>query len=561
MPEDLDLESLTLGEACSWILKLFNLIETVQQECRTLAGENRQLRDEILRLKGEQGPPQFPKKKSPMTLDPKALPSRDVSSETERFTPKEWHKRAKNERIRINRTETVAVDRTLLPPDAVFKGYDEVIVQDLLVLTDNVKFRKEKFYSSSRGRTYLAPLPPGYEGEFGPNVKALALSLCYGANVSEAKIREFFDHAGLSISVGGLSNLLSKPLIQGEDRFHEEKSAVFEAGLRSSPWHHLDETGTRVKGVNHYCHAMGNPLYTVYFTLPSKRRLGVVQALRGEQPVRFGLNFSALEALEATRLPLRVIEPLRRWIQEVPEEGFQADELSEWLKKRVPDLGPKQLEMLREAMALAAYRTDERAPALLVCDDAPQWKGLTREIGLCWVHEGRHYKKLLPWVPFHRQLLAAFLKTFWDYYRELGSYRDQPTPEESERLSKKFDTLFGSPTGYADLDARMALTRKKKTELLAVLRHPEIPLHNNPAELAARRRVSKRKVSFGPQSEQGSRAWDTFMTLAATTAQLGIRFSEYLKDRITQAHQIPPLGDLITERARTLSLGNSWVTK
>jgi hypothetical protein len=31
---------------------------------------------------------------------------------------------------------------------------------------------------------------------------------------------------------------------------------------------------------------------------------------------------------------------------------------------------------------------------LRVCDDAPQFKWLTEDIGLCWVHEGRHYKKL-----------------------------------------------------------------------------------------------------------------------------------------------------------------------
>ena len=41
-----------------------------------------------------------------------------------------------------------------------------------------------------------------------------------------------------------------------------------------------------------------------------------------------------------------------------------------------------------------------------------------------------------------------------------------------------------------------------------MLRHPELPLHNNPAELAARRRVRKRDVSFGPRSPTGAAAWD-----------------------------------------------------
>jgi len=43
----------------------------------------------------------------------------------------------------------------------------------------------------------------------------------------------------------------------------------------------------------------------------------------------------------------------------------------------------------------------------------------------------------------------------------------------------------------------MATTRAHKDSLLLVLKFPELPLHNNPAELGARGRVRKRDVSFG----------------------------------------------------------------
>jgi len=33
-------------------------------------------------------------------------------------------------------------------------------------------------------KTYLADLPLGYEGEFGPGVKALVISLYYGGNMT-----------------------------------------------------------------------------------------------------------------------------------------------------------------------------------------------------------------------------------------------------------------------------------------------------------------------------------------------------------------------------------------
>ena len=59
--------------------------------------------------------------------------------------------------------------------------------------------------------------------------------------------------------------------------------------------------------------------------------------------------------------------------------------------------------------------------------------------------------------------------------------------------------------------------RLKKDGLLLVLQHPGLPLHNNPAELGARQRKRKRDVRFGPRTQDGVRAWDTFMTLAETT--------------------------------------------
>jgi hypothetical protein len=93
---------------------------------------------------------------------------------------------------------------------------------------------------------------------------------------------------------------------------------------------------------------------------------------------------------------------------------------------------------------------------------------------------------------------------------------------------------------------------------LQVLDHPEVPLHNNPAELAVRRRVRKRKVSYGPQSAAGVRAWDTFQTVAATAAKLGVSFYAYVQDRLAETNALPALAALITERAATLQLGASW---
>ena len=102
------------------------------------------------------------------------------------------------------------------------------------------------------------------------------------------------------------------------------------------------------------------------------------------------------------------------------------------------------------------------------------------------------------------------------------------------------------------------LTKADKTYLLMVLDHPEVPLHNNPAELDARTRVRKRVVSYGPRSLARARTWDAMETLLSTARKLGVNFFQYIRDRVSGARQMPSLADLIKQRAETMDLGSSW---
>ena len=225
-----------------------------------------------------------------------------------------------------------------------------------------------------------------------------------------------------------------------------------------------------------------------------------------------------------------------------------------------PKLNVQQRQAILSAAAVAAYHAETDTPLvlLLVCDDAPQFNWLTEEIALCWVHEGRHYKKLMPVFVHHLELLSDFRKQFWEFYDQLLAYQQQPTSEESTWLETEFDRLFSTCTGFDALDSRISKTRAKKESLLMVLKYPEIPLHNNPAELEARQRVRKRDVSFGPRTQDGVKAWDTFMSLAATAKKLGISFYQYIHDRISKANEIPSLASLIETQASELELDTSW---
>lgn len=147
---------------------------------------------------------------------------------------------------------------------------------------------------------------------------------------------------------------------------------------------------------------------------------------------------------------------------------------------------------------------------------------------------------------------------YWDYYRELRAYRLSPSPEEASRLEKAFDDLFTTAVDYTALSDRIAKTLAKKDELLLVLSHPELPLHNNDSELSARQRARKRDVSFGPRTLVGAKAWDSFQTTISTAKKVGISTYEYIADRVTGHGLVPRLADVIRSKAAELNLGGSW---
>lgn len=231
MPDDFNPNLIADPTLRQVVLYLMNQMEELAAKVKTQNEEIQRLRDENNRLKGEQAKP-----KIKPNLEPKL-----ICSEKERKTKKARRKSSKLQQIVVGREEIVRLDKTILPPDAKFKGYRKVIVQDIALTTDNVRFLKEVYYSPSLKKTYFAPNPPGYEGQFGPTLKALGLTLYFDSGLSEPKLRNLFEQAGVSISAGQLSNLL----ITGHEPFHQENQQVLKAGLASSPWRHIDTTATR----------------------------------------------------------------------------------------------------------------------------------------------------------------------------------------------------------------------------------------------------------------------------------------------------------------------------
>ena len=492
-------------------------------------------------LKGEQGKPKIRGNKKL---------GENISSEEEIKKRKEKKKKkskAKKHKIKIDRTEVCKVDRSKLPQDVVFKGHESVIVQEILIKTDNVEYKKEVFYSASENKTYVGQLPAAVTGEFGPGVRSLVCTLKYVGNMSEPKILELLENCGIFISQSTISRILTND----ESGFNKEKEDIFRTALEATPFQQIDDTTVRVNGKNHYSQIFCNPYYTAFFTVPHKNRLTILDILLCGKERTYIFDLNAFCLLSELKISKKIIDQISDLTD---EREISEAEMQELLNILFPDVkkGKNTKTRILEAAAIAFYHRQTEIPVvnILLSDDAPQFKKLTAEHALCWIHEGRHYNRLSPIVPFNVDELKKFKTGFWDYYGDLLKYKDNPNSETTAaRLSSEFDNLFSTKTGYNDLDDRIEKTRSKKEELLLVLKHPSLPLHNNDSELGARVEKRRQDVSLQTKSDEGTKAKDSFLTITQTAKKLGVNAYKYIYDRISKTFSMPSLADLILQKS------------
>jgi len=508
---------------------LLNLVEVLHRENLALKAENQQLKDEVNRLKGEKGKPDI-KPKAPIAANE---PFKNPKPK------KKWKKHSKLGRVKIDESKVIKYEGPL-PGDAEHKGYRSVTVQDITIKTNNIEFKLERYYCPSDKKTYEASLPGYVEGEFGAGLKSWVLFWYFHSRIPENRIHQMLSDIGIIISAGEISNIIVK---EG-DTFHKEKKDITEAGIQSSSYQHIDDTGARVDGTNQHFSVLCNDYYSAFFINPKKNRLSVIGILSQKEEPFFLVNPYAISFLGERKLKAQVLSSLKSLLKmgEMTQEKFEKE-----LDLFIPGLKGHHRTMILEAAAIASYQENHDGPTIgrLVCDDAKQFYYITPLRALCWIHEERHYQKLTPLLTCHQKLLYDFRSKIWDYYYELIEYKKNPDEKEKIRLSDLFDEIFSTKTGYNDLDDRIELTKAKKDSLLVVLDYPDTPLHNNPAELALRMYIIKRKISFGTRSADGTKSWETFFTIMDTCRKLGINFRNYLYDRISHQNKMPSLSSLI----------------
>ena len=523
---------------------LLNLVERLSEENEKVKIENQRLRDENNRLKGEQGKPKIRGNKG-------GGKGKDFSSEKERKARTEKKKKKsknKKKRTPIDRSEVCKVDQSNLPADAKFKGYENVVVQELLIKTDNVEYKKEVFYSASEKQTYVGELPTGIVGEFGPGIRSFVCTLKYVANMSQPKIQELLENCGVFISQPTISRILTND----ETGFNQEKKDIFRAALEHTPFQQIDDTTVRVNGKNQYSQILCNPYYTAFFTVPRKDRLTILDLLLCGRERTYRFDLKAFCLMSDFNVAKKVTNQLLNLTEDKEISEAEMQSLLEKVFKKGE--GKNTKTRIMEAVAIAAYHQQTTIPVvnILLADDAPQFKKITAELALCWIHEGRHYNRLDPIVPCNVDALKDFKTDFWDFYGDLLKYKNDPGPGKATKLSIQFDELFSTKTIYDALNDRIEKTRNKKEELLKVLKYPWLPLHNNDSELGARVEKRRQDVSLHTISDAGTTAKDAFLTITQTAKKLGVNAFNYINDRVSGKFNMPALSDLLIENAMPL---------
>lgn len=492
------------------------------------------MRDEIAVLKGNKTRPKI----KPSKMDENTGTDKNKKSAGDKRPGS--GKKNKTRELQIHKTVDIPAEN--VPDGSKFKGYKEFVVQDIVIKPHNIKFRMERWRTSS-GSYVQGELPAWVKGHFAPPLISYIQYQYYQCYVTQPLLQEQLFEFGFDISSGQINRILT----EGNDDFHAEKDEILSTGLEISPYVNVDDTGARHAGRNGYATHIGNELFAWFQSTQSKSRINFLELLRSG----YGDYVLIPESIEYMK-DQKLAESKLRFLKENLNRTFK--DKQEWMslleKKGFEDY--RHIRIATEGALMGSVLTHGiNSELVILSDDAGQFNILLH--ALCWVHAERTINKLVPFSEEQRNDLEMIRGQIWEFYGELKAFKRQPASEKAYELDARFEEIFTTRTGFEMLNQALKRLHKNKDELLVVLKRPEIPLHNNASETDIREYVKRRKVSGGTRSDPGRRSRDSFISIKKTCRKLRQSFWEYLNDRNSGKNAIPRLACLMRQMEITSS--------
>ena len=268
-----DLKNITKGFLKGWkkgkmkekILELAKDCMDEKVKVAHLEEKIRQQKEEILRLKGEKRKPK---------IKPAA-----VNEDLNKKPKKKHQKKYKKKDIEIDREVKLKVDKSSLPDDAKFVGFRDVVVEEIELKRNNIKFLIPRYYSKSLGKIFEGEIPVEYQNHsFGPQLRSFVTYQFYKLRSPHKKIIEMVrDCFGIVLSAGTLCSILNNL----DETFKEDIKSARKSAIKKQSRVFIDDTGARVKGVSAYTFSVSNDYFTQFTTGFEKNRWAAIGALLG----------------------------------------------------------------------------------------------------------------------------------------------------------------------------------------------------------------------------------------------------------------------------------------
>jgi transposase len=270
----------------------------------------------------------------------------------------------------------------------------------------------------------------------------------------------------------------------------------------------------------------------------------------------FGVPMSVGTIIQSEKTTTEVLaEPVEEARGYVQDQGVaHLDETSwreagkrAWLWVAVTSLVTVFLIRMSRGSRVARELLGEHFSGILVTDrySGYNWYPV-RWRQLCWSHVLRDFEAMRGRGGTSEAIGEALLEqahqmfTWWHRVRE-GTLKRSTFRSYMTSLRREVERLLeaGSQCGVAKTEGTCREILKHRQALWTFVQVEGVEPTNNSAERAIRPGVQRRKMSFGTQSEAGSRFVESMMTVAATLKQQKRNVLEYL----TAAHEAALRGE------------------
>ena len=421
------LPSLSEDEHTPLVAQLLEIIALQHERIEQLQERVHQLEDEIARLKGLKARPQI----APSSLESPPRTPRDPKAKRPGSA-----KRQKTAQLII--TEETIIGLPAVPEGAIFKGYEDFVVQDLVLKPRVIRYRRERWQTRD-GQDLVAPLPAEvvHGSHFGPDLIGFILHQYHHQHVTQPLLWEQLHQLGIDISAGELCRILTEQ----KDAFHQEKDELLPAALAVSAYVEVDDTGARHRGHNGACTQIGNEFFASFASTESKSRLNFLEFLRGPH-TDYVIDETAVAYWQRQGLPAAAVDRLRRSPHRFADRAAWQAQL-----QRRGITGSRHVRIASEGALLGSLMAHGVSPELVILSDgAGQYDVLAH--AACWLHAERPLARMIPYSENHRAAIAEVRGEIWELYQDLKGYRQRPEPARRKDLAARFDTLCAKRTGF-----------------------------------------------------------------------------------------------------------------